>query len=205
MGFISEKAREKSMELAEERGAFPAWEGSIYEEEGIRIRNATRTVVAPTGTTSMIADTTPSIEPVFALVYSKTEILGGESLERSNPYLEEALKNQGLYSDRILERIREKGSIQDVEEIPESLKKVFITATEIEPKWHIKMQATFQKHIRNSVSKTINLPENASTADVAEAYKLAYDLRCKGITIYRLGSRKKQVIEIGKGIECEVC
>ena len=205
MGFISEKAREKSMELAEERGAFPAWEGSIYEEEGNRIRNATRTVVAPTGTTSMIADTTPSIEPVFALVYRKTEIMGGESLVRANPYLEEALKKEGLYSDRILERIKEKGSVQDVEKISESLKKVFKTATEIELEWHIKMQATFQKHIHNSVSKTINLPGNASTADVAEAYKLAYDLGCKGITIYRLGSRKKQVIEIGEDIECKVC
>lgn len=205
MSFIQEKATEKSKDLAEKRGVFPAWEGSIYDDEGLRLRNSTRTVIAPTGTTSMIADTSPSIEPIFAIVYQKTEILGGETLERANPYFEEVLKEEGLYSDEILSKVRKTGSLQDVEKIPDKIKRVFKTALEIEPEWHIKMQAAFQRHTRNSVSKTINMPENATIKDVSDAYMLAYDLGCKGITIFRYGSKEKQVWEIGEGIECEVC
>ena len=205
MSFIQEKATEKSKDLAEKRGVFPAWEGSIYDDEGLRLRNSTRTVIAPTGTTSMIADTSPSIEPIFAIVYQKTEILGGETLERANPYFEEVLKEEGLYSDEILSKVRKTGSLQDVEKVPDEIKRVFKTALEIEPEWHIKMQAAFQRHTRNSVSKTINMPENATIKDVSDAYMLAYDLGCKGITIFRYGSKEKQVWEIGEGIECEVC
>jgi len=205
MSFIQEKATEKSKDLAEKRGVFPAWEGSIYDDEGLRLRNSTRTVIAPTGTTSMIADNSPSIEPLFALVYQKTEILGGETLERANPYFEEVLKEEGLYSDEILSKVRKTGSLQDVEKVPDEIKRVFKTALEIEPEWHIKMQAAFQRHTRNSVSKTINMPENATIKDVSDAYMLAYDLGCKGITIFRYGSKEKQVWEIGEGIECEVC
>jgi len=205
MGFISEKAMEKSKELADDRGGFPAWEGSIYSDEGVRVRNATRTVIAPTGTTSIISDASPSIEPIFALVYRKTEVLGGTSLEMVNQHLIKALENEGIYSEELMEKIMEEGSVQDLEEIPDGIKEVFKTALEIHPEWHVKMQAAFQKHVDNSVSKTINMQHDASPKDVSDAYMLPYKLGCKGITVYRYGSREKEVLERGEGIECEVC
>lgn len=205
MGFISDKAKEKSYELALERGVFPAWEGSSYSESGEKVRNATRTVVAPTGTTSIIADASPSIEPVFALVYRKTEVLGGISLEMVNQYLVEALKSEKIYSEDLMEKIMEKGSVQDLEEIPDRIKGVFKTALEIPPEWHVKMQAAFQRHVDNSVSKTINMSHDASPKDVSDVYMLAYKLGCKGVTVYRYGSREQEVLKRGRGIECEVC
>lgn len=205
MGYIYDKATEKSKDLAKERGVFPAWEGSVYAESGKKVRNATRTVIAPTGTTSIIADASPSIEPVFALVYRKTEILGGTSLEMVNRYLVEALKEEDIYSEELMEKIMERGSVQDLDEVPDRIKDVFKTALEIPPEWHVKMQAAFQRHVDNSVSKTVNMPNDASPKDVSDAYMLAYKLGCKGITVYRYGSRKREVLKRGRGVECEVC
>ncbi len=199
ISFIKEKAIEKSIELAKEKGVFPAYKGSKWEKEGLFLRNATLTTIAPTGTISIIAGPCSSgIEPIFALVYSRN-VLEGERLLELDPSFEEEVKRRGFYSEALLERIAQNnGSIRDIREIPEDIRRIFRTALDIEPSWHIKMQAVFQKYTDNAVSKTINLPNNATEEDVREAYLLAYELGCKGVTVYRDGSRKKQVLKVDK-------
>ncbi len=198
MSFVQSESHKASQQLAEERGVFPNWKGSIWEKKGIKMRNATTTTIAPTGTISIIAGCSSGIEPVYALAFKRMHILDGEEFFEVNPIFEETLKQLGLYSDEILERIAEEGSIQDIEEIPAEIRRVFKCALDIAPEWHVRMQAAFQKYTDNAVSKTINMPNHATKADVETAFLLAYELGCKGITVYRDGSREEQVLALAK-------
>jgi ribonucleoside-diphosphate reductase alpha chain len=198
MSFVQRESHLESQELAEERGVFPNWKGSVWEKKGIKIRNATTTTIAPTGTISIIAGCSSGIEPVYALAFKRMHILDGEEFFEVNPIFEEILKRHGLYSDDIIKRVAEYGSIQDIEEIPEDIKRIFKCALDISPEWHVRMQAAFQKHTDNAVSKTINMPNHATKADVEAAFLLAYELGCKGITVYRDGSREEQVLALAK-------
>lgn len=198
MKFISDKATEESVELAKERGVFPAFEGSIYDKQGgPRVRNATRTTIAPTGTLSIIAGCSSGIEPLFALSYTRT-ILEGTRLAEVNPLFEEVAKREGFYTDALAKEVIEKGNLKDIESVPRKIKRLFVTAHEIAPEWHVRMQAAFQKYTDNAVSKTVNFPHNATKEDVARVYMLAYKEGCKGITIYRDRSREKQVLSLNK-------
>jgi len=197
MKFISERAREASIKLAETRGAFPEWKNSIFYPEGPRLRNAAITTIAPTGTISMISDCSSGIEPLFSLVYTKS-VMDGTNLLYVNPYFEEACKQEGIYSKGLMERIEKEGTIQNIEGIPDWMKQIFVTAHDISPEWHVKIQAAFQKYTDNAVSKTCNFRHDATVEDVRKAYWLAYELGCKGITIYRDGSKDQQVLYVGK-------
>lgn len=196
MSFISREATAASAELVEERGAFPAFVGSIYDVPGgIRIRNATRTTIAPTGTLSIIANCSSGIEPLFALCYTRT-ILEGEQLVEVNPYFEEVAKRKGFYSEELIKDIAQHGGVRGREGIPDWVQRVFVTAHNITPDWHVKMQAAFQKFTDNAVSKTVNFPYEATEEDVAKVFLLAYREGCKGITIYRDRSRETQVLSL---------
>ncbi len=200
MKFVQDEADNASESLAKTRGVFPAFKGSIYDVKGgLRPRNAARTTIAPTGTISLLADCSSGIEPHFALTYAKNTI-EGKRLFNTNLYFQEALKEKGLFSDELLSKIQDNhGSIQNMQEIPQDLKKVFVTAGDISPLDHVRAQAAFQKYTDNGISKTINFPNEATVEDVREAYWLTYELDCKMITIYRDGSRTKQVLESKKG------
>ncbi|MCM8787716.1 MAG: vitamin B12-dependent ribonucleotide reductase [Candidatus Omnitrophica bacterium] len=201
--FIYECAKEASVQLAKERGVFPSWKGSVWESKGIKIRNATLTTIAPTGTISIIAGPTSSgIEPNFSLSYFRN-VLEGEKLLEVDPAFEYVAKKERFYSEDLLKRIANGESIQNMKELPQQIKNVFKTALEISPFWHIKHQAAFQEYTDNAVSKTINLPNSATVEDVKEAYLLTYRLGCKGITVYRDGSRSVQVLTVGKKEEKE--
>lgn len=197
MKFIQDESHKASQALAEERGVFPNWKGSVWEKRGLKMRNATTTTIAPTGTISIIANCSSGIEPVFALAYKRANILDGEEFFEVNWIFENALKQRGLYSEKLIEKIAETGSIQKLD-LPEDMKRVFKCALEIAPEWHVRMQAAFQKFTDNAVSKTINLPNSATRLDVEKAFLLAYELRCKGITVYRDGSREEQVLMLKK-------
>ncbi|MBI2846341.1 MAG: vitamin B12-dependent ribonucleotide reductase [Chloroflexi bacterium] len=197
MAFISEKSNEASAMLAQERGAFPAWEDSIYNRPGgMKYRNATRTTIAPTGTLSIIADCSSGIEPLFALSYVRN-VLDNNRLIEVNPYFEEVARREGFYSKELMEALAEKGSVRDIAGVPEWIKRIFVSAHDISPEWHIRMQAAFQRHTDNAVSKTVNFPHRATVEDVAKVYMLAYKEGCKGITIFRDGSKDKQVLSTG--------
>jgi len=204
MKIIAEESDKMSVELAKEKGVFPNFEGSTYDtpdSEGIR--NATRTTIAPTGTLSIVGDCSSGIEPIYALCFIRKSHIGKKGddwveLLNVNPYFEKVAKEKGFYSKELMKKIAEKGSMQEFGEIPASVKRVFVTAHDISPEWHVKMQAVFQKYVNNAVSKTINFPNSASKHDVEKAYKLSYKLGCKGITIYRDGSREVQVLTTGK-------
>ncbi len=201
MEFVQHQSDLASVDLAKTRGVFPAFKGSIYDsaKNALRVRNAARTTIAPTGTISLLADCSSGIEPHFALTYAKNTI-EGKRLFNTNPYFLEALKEYGLDSEDILAKIEEnKGSIQNLEDMPESLKKIFVVAGDILPQDHVRAEAAFQKFTDNGISKTINFPNQATVEDVREAYWLTYELNCKMITIYRDGSRQKQVLEVKKG------
>lgn len=199
MKFIQAEADIASAELAETRGTFPAFKGSIYDKPGeIHPRNGARTTIAPTGTIAMLADASSGCEPLFALTYVKNTI-EGKRMFQTSPYFVAALKKRGLHSEELLEQIQaNKGSIQNIESIPDDLKKVFVTAGDISPEWHLKIQAAFQKYVDNAISKTINFSNDATVEDVREAYLTAHETGCRGITIYRDGSRDKQVLETKK-------
>jgi ribonucleoside-diphosphate reductase alpha chain len=198
MKFINDKATEASAELARERGAFPAFEGSIYDRHGRpTVRNSTRTTIAPTGTLSIIAGCSSGIEPLFALSYTRT-ILEGTKLTEVNPLFEEIAKREGFYSQELMQDVAQKGKLRDIKGIPEKIKRLFVTAHDITPEWHVRMQAAFQRHTDNAVSKTVNFPHDATREDVARVYMLAYKEGCKGITIYRDRSRDSQVLSISK-------
>ncbi len=206
MRFIQEKANEASLDLARERGVFPAWKGSRYDPEA-PYRNATRTTVAPTGTISIIADASSGIEPTFALAFTRRHYLDGEDASRLteltevNKHFLRAAEEGGFHSDELIAHLAQGGTIatwnegaEDDAKVPEEAQRLFVSAHEIAPEWHVRMQAAFQRHTDNAVSKTINFPLTATEADVASAYWLAYREGCKGITIYREGSRDFSVL-----------
>lgn len=199
MKFIQKEADNASEDLAAVRGVFPAYEGSIYDRPGeISPRNGARTTIAPTGTIAMLADASSGCEPLFALTYAKNTI-EGKRMFQTSPYFVKALKERGLYSEDLLEKIQEsRGSIQDIDEIPEDLKRTFVVAGDITPEWHLRIQAEFQKYVDNAISKTINFSNTATVEDVRDAYLMAWETGCRGITIYRDGSREKQVLETKK-------
>lgn len=203
MSFIQSESHKASQALAEERGVFPNWKGSVWEKRGIKMRNATTTTIAPTGTISIIADCSSGIEPIYALAFKRMNILDGEEFFEINPIFEDILKQLNLYNDEMLERIAESGSIQEIHGIPEEIRRVFKCALDIDAEWHVRMQAAFQKYTDNAVSKTINMPNSATRKDVEKAFMLAYELKCKGLTVYRDGSREEQVLKVKKKEEKE--
>jgi ribonucleoside-diphosphate reductase alpha chain len=196
MEFIQREGKNASAAIAEERGVFQNYEGSIYDGK-IKLRNSTVTTIAPTGTLSIIAGCSSGVEPLFAVSYVRT-VMEGTKLIEVNPYFEKVAKERGFWSRELMEKIADKGSIKEFKEIPDDVKSVFVTAHDIIPKEHITMQAAFQKFVDNAVSKTVNFPHEAIPKDVEEVYLLAYELGCKGVTVYRDGSREKQVLTKGK-------
>jgi ribonucleoside-diphosphate reductase alpha chain len=196
MEFIQKEGKNASEALASARGVFPNYEGSVYDDK-IKLRNATVTTIAPTGTLSIIAGCSSGIEPLFAVSFVRT-VMEGTKLIEINPYFEKVAKERGFWSRDLMERIADKGSIRDFEEIPSDVKAVFVTAHDITPVEHITMQAAFQKFVDNAVSKTVNFPYKATPKDVEDVYLLAYKLGCKGVTVYRDGSREKQVLTKGR-------
>ncbi len=190
MRFINEEAHKASASLAEERGAFPNFKGSIWDKPGAKpLRNATLTTIAPTGTISLIADCSSGIEPIFKIAFKRL-VLESELFD-VNRYFVSIAKSRGFYSGQLMQEVIRKGSLRGVRGVPPDVKKVFRTAHEIAPEDHIEMQAAFQRHTDNAVSKTINLPRNATRQDVAKAYLLAYHRGCKGITVFRYGTKRK--------------
>ncbi len=196
MEFVVKTGREKSCELAKTRGAFPLFKESTLPQD-MPQRNATITTIAPTGTLSILADCSSGVEPIFGYVYIRNIMDRTEMIE-VNPILKQELENRGLYSEEIMKRIAKEGTIAHIEELPEDLRRVFVSAHDINPEDHIRMQAAFQKYTDNAVSKTVNFLNSANRDDVANAYMLAFRLGCKGVTIYRDGSRNEQVLNIGK-------
>lgn len=199
MKFIQDESDKASVELAKDRGVFPAFKDSYYDKPNeIKPRNGARTTIAPTGTISMLAETSSGCEPLFALTYAKNTIEGKRIFQTSS-YFIDALKERGLYNDEILGKIEShRGSIQNIDELPDDLKKTYVVAGDISPEWHLKIQAAFQKYVDNAISKTINFPNAATIEDVRNAYLTAHETGCRGITIYRDGSREKQVLETKK-------
>ncbi|MFO8143413.1 MAG: adenosylcobalamin-dependent ribonucleoside-diphosphate reductase [Dehalococcoidales bacterium] len=198
--FILERAAEASNKLARERGKFPNFKGSIHQNaapEGIR--NASLVSIAPTGTISIIADCSSGIEPIFALAYVRNA-MEGNSLIEINRVFERKAREYGFYSHELIEKASRKGTIREVDGIPQRLKRIFATDYDIKPEWHVRMQAAFQKYTDNSVAKTVNLPEEATVDDIRKVYRLAHSLGCKGITVYRYGSRREQVLYRGRHI-----
>ncbi len=203
MQFISEESLKASQELAEERGVFPAFKGSIYDVSGgPQLRNASCTTIAPTGTLSLIANCSSGIEPLFALSYTRN-ILDGAQLIEVNPYFAEAAKNEGFYSEELMQKLAGGAHISDIDDVPDKVRRLFVTSHEISPEGHVRMQAAFQKSTDNAVSKTVNLPQQATTEDIAEVYLMAYREGLKGITIYRDRSRDAQVLTTGKETKAE--
>jgi len=205
MGFIEQHANTASIRLAEQRGVFPEWERSIFSmsdrySDRPRYRNSTRTTIAPTGTLSIIANCSGGVEPVFALAYTRQHYLDRTDptrptkLTEANDYFEEVAQREGFYSQQLMDDLASGGHLADRPEVPDWVKRVFVTAHDIAPEWHVRIQAAFQRHTDNAVSKTINFSNDATIEDVAQAYLLAYREGCKGITIYRDGSRELQVL-----------
>lgn len=197
MRYVSEGALEASQALAQERGVYPNWKGSRHEAAGLRVRNATRTAIAPTGTISIIAGTSPSIEPLFAVAYRRSHVLEEETFFEVNPLFLEYVRQHGMDADELVPRVLAAGSLKTVERIPEEMRRLFMTALEIPWERHIQIQAAFQRHVDNSVSKTINLPQEATADHIRQAYWRAWELGLKGITIFRYGSKAIQVLELG--------
>jgi ribonucleoside-diphosphate reductase alpha chain len=198
MAFVEEKGHDQSARLAEERGPFPSWSRSIYRH-GRPLRNATVTTIAPTGTISMIAGCSSGIEPVFALAFEHR--VKGADGERVLAFFSETFerlaRRQGFHSETLMAEVARRGSLAHVEGVPAGAREVFKTAHEIDATWHVRHQAAFQKHTDNGVSKTINLPESATEADVASAYRQAWELGCLGITVFRDRSKVTQVLTVG--------
>ncbi|MBI4410443.1 MAG: adenosylcobalamin-dependent ribonucleoside-diphosphate reductase [Gemmatimonadetes bacterium] len=197
---IAEAAREASRELAAERGVYPFWQGSRHDQEGLRVRNATVTAIAPTGTISIIAGTSAGIEPLFALAYRRTHVLGGETLMEVNPLLRNELERRRIDPREVIEAVKRTGRLQEAE-APAELRRLFVTAHEVPPERHLEIQAAFQRHVDNSVSKTVNLPESITPEEIGQIYRRAWELGLKGVTVYRYHSKPAQVLELGVGEE----
>ncbi len=198
MGFIRRIGHDASEKLADARGPFPRWSRSIYNG-GRPIRNSTVTTIAPTGTISIIVGCSSGIEPIFAVAFR--HIVGDRHLTFVNPIFEEVARRRGFYSEELMRRVAERGTVRGIEGVPEDVQRIFVTAHEIEPVWHVRMQAAFQKQTDNGVSKTINLPNSATPEDIAKAYLAAYELGCLGITVFRDGCKDTQVLHIGTGAQ----
>ena len=202
MEFVTNEGHQMSYELGKKRGAFPNFKGSIYDTGSAAtgsepLRNATVTTIAPTGTISIIAGCSSGVEPMFALAFKRT-VLDGQELYEVNPIFEKIARERGFYTDEIMQKIVEMGTCHGINGVPEDIQKVFVTAHDITPEWHIRMQAAFQKFTDNAVSKTVNFPNSATEDDVRKVYDLAYKYDCKGVTIYRDGSRAEQVLSTGQ-------
>jgi ribonucleoside-diphosphate reductase alpha chain len=197
MAFIQKEARQASAHLADRRGNFRYYAGSCFDGNGVgRMRNATTTTIAPTGTISIIAGCSSGIEPLFAVSYVR-RVLEGTELVEVHPYFEELARQQGFYSADLMRQIAQSGSIREFKEIPKDVRRLFVTAHEVSPVWHIRLQAAFQKYTDNAVSKTVNFPHQATPEDVRQVYLQAFELGLKGVTIYRDGSRDQQVLSFG--------
>ena len=201
MRFIKEESDKASLELGEQRGPFPGWEGSQFQREGKPYRNACRLTVAPTGTISMIAGASSGIEPLFSLAYRKQNILGEETLYYVNEAFEGIAKEQGFYSDELRDYLTNGGSLQERDGVSEDVRTLFKVSADISPERHVQMQAAFQESTDAGISKTINFPNSATEQDVEQAYILAWKTKCKGITVYRAGSRDKEVLTTGHSSE----
>ncbi|MGC8998283.1 MAG: vitamin B12-dependent ribonucleotide reductase [Candidatus Bathyarchaeia archaeon] len=197
MKFIDEEAHKKSEEIAEKRGSFPNFEKSVWKDKYRAMRNATVTTIAPTGSISIIAGCSSGIEPLFAISFIRN-VLDGTRLFETNPLFEMVAKERGFYDASLLEEIAKTGSVQKIDKVPGDVKKVFVTALDIEPEWHVRMQAAFQKYTDNAVSKTVNMPYEATVDEVREVFELAWKLKCKGVTVFRYGSKPEQVLYIGE-------
>ncbi|HOH72888.1 MAG TPA: vitamin B12-dependent ribonucleotide reductase [Syntrophales bacterium] len=201
MKFIKEEGHNASRHLAKQRGPFPNFSASLYAKKGEPpLRNATITTIAPTGTISIIANASSGVEPIFAVSYIR-QVMDDDILVEVHPLFEKTARQRGFYTPELMKRIAEQGTLHDLEELPADIRRLFVTAHDISPEVHIGMQAAFQKYTDNAVSKTVNFPRDASVEEVAKVYRLAYQLDCKGVTIYRDGSRDKQVLSRGKGEE----
>lgn len=211
MKFVDDESKKASVELAKTRGVFPNFKDSVYDKTSknfkgrdILVRNATTTTIAPTGTISIIAGTSSGVEPLFAIAFKRMNILHkGDELIEVNPLFETTAKKLGFYSKELMKEVCEKGTIQKIDKIPKETKKAFVTSHDISPEYHIKMQAAIQKYTDNAVSKTVNFPNKATRDDIRKVYELAYELNCKGVTVYRDGSRDEQVLNIMKKKETE--
>jgi ribonucleoside-diphosphate reductase alpha chain len=196
MKFVDDEAWEESRALAEERGVMPNYEGSRHQARGDRVRNATVTTIAPTGTISMIAGCSGGIEPLFAVAFMRRQ--ADMEMPDVNPEFVKLAKERGFYSEELMKKVAQHGSVRDVEEVPDDVRSVWVTSHDISSEWHVRMQAAFQKYTSMGISKTINLPNEATPEDVEDAYRQAYALNCKGIAVYRDGSRDAQVLSTGK-------
>jgi ribonucleoside-diphosphate reductase alpha chain len=198
MKFITDEARIMSQELAVERGAFPNFKGSTFDKKGSKpVRNATSSTIAPTGTISIIANSSSGIEPLFAVSYVR-QVLDNDILVEVNPLFEKIARERGFYSPELMKLIAQHGTVKDIDQVPEDIRRIFVTSHDITPEDHIRMQAAFQRYTDNAVSKTVNFCNTATKEDVATVYRLAYQQGCKGVTIYRDGSRDMQVLSVGK-------
>ena len=195
--FIAKEAREKSVKLGKERGSFKNFRQSTWWGKYPAMRNATCITIAPTGTLSILAGCSSGIEPVFALAFLR-RVMEGKQLPEINETFKRELIRRDLYSDDMIHLISKTGNIKSIR-LPGDLKKIFVTSLDISPEFHVRMQAAFQRHVDNAVSKTVNLPKNATVEDVRNIYLLAWKLKCKGITIYRYGSKPEQVLYLGTG------
>ncbi len=202
MAFVDAESKKASADLAADRGAFPNWRGSVYDRPGgIILRNATTTTVAPTGTISIIAGASSGIEPLFAVSYARRNVLDGDELVETHPLFERIARDRGFHSEALMRRVTEQGSVQHIDGVPPDVRRLFVTAHDISPYWHVRMQAAFQSHVDNGVSKTVNFPAHATRDDVRSVFLLANQLGCKGVTVFRDGCRDSQVLSVGAAPE----
>ena len=200
MKFINDEGHKMSVSLAEERGSFPNFPESTLARKNKMLRNATVTTIAPTGTISIISGVSSGIEPIFAVAYVRN-VMDKDILPEANPIFAEVARDRGFYTDELMKEIAAKGSLKELKMVPEDIRRLFVTALDISPEWHIRMQGAFQEHTDNAVSKTVNFPREATAKDVENVYLLAYKLECKGVTVYRYGSREDQVLSVGNDLK----
>jgi ribonucleoside-diphosphate reductase alpha chain len=199
MKFVNDEAHKATEQLGEEKGSFPYFEISVWPKRGVKARrNSAVTTIAPTGYTSIVANCSSGIEPIYALAFRRENSMGGVDQFESNFLFAEVAKARGFYTPEIMQEVVDKGTIKDIAAIPDDVKRVFVTAFDITPEWHIRIQAAFQKYTDNAVSKTINFPNESTVEDIAHVYQLAYDLGCKGVTVFRDGCRDEQALLVGK-------